>query len=110
VTPVSDFASVLTDMQRRIILLEEHAQLGLIDRGELRRETAVLREQVDQLRRISDEAGDEHVTRTEFAPVRTITFGAVGAILPVRPVFAVDAVAARCASTSSFAATALDPT
>jgi hypothetical protein len=78
---VSDFAATLADMQRRIILLEEHAQLGLIDRGELRRETAVLREQVDQLRRISDEAGDEHVTRTEFAPVRTITFGAVGAIL-----------------------------
>ncbi len=78
---MSDFAATLADMQRRIILLEEHAQLGLIDRGELRRETAVLREQVDQLKRISDAAGDEHVTRSEFVPVRTITFGAVGAIL-----------------------------
>jgi hypothetical protein len=78
---VSDFAATLADMQRRIILLEEHAQLGLIDRGELRRETAVLREQVDQLQRITAASGEDHITRNEFAPVRTITFGAVGAIL-----------------------------
>jgi len=78
---VSDFAAVLADMQRRIILLEDHAQRGLIDRGELRRETAVLREQVDQLQRFTTAAGEDHVNRSEFLPVRSLVFGAVGAVL-----------------------------
>lgn len=79
---------VLDDMLRRLAQLEDHAQRGLIDRGELRRETAVLREQVEQLQRIATEAATDHVDRATFAGVverlslvQRIVFGAVGVIL-----------------------------
>lgn len=83
-----DVAATLADMQRRIILLEDHAQRGLIDRGELRRETAVLREQVEQLKRIATDAAEDHVDRASLAVVverlslvQRLVFGAVGVVL-----------------------------
>jgi len=96
---VSDLADAIVRLEARIIRLEEHAQNGLVDRGELRRETAVLREQVEQLRRIADDAAEDHVDRATLAAameslraaiaqvverlslVQRIVFGAVGVIL-----------------------------
>ena len=80
----ADSAATLADIRARIVRLEEHAQNGLIDRGELRRETAVLRTQVDSL----IEAEDEKVTHSDLAQfverlslVQRIVFGAIAVIL-----------------------------
>lgn len=77
-------ADILADIRARIVRLEGHAQNGIIDRGELRRETAVLRTQVDSL----IEAADDKVTRPELAQfverlslVQRIVFGAIAVIL-----------------------------
>lgn len=85
---MSDFAETLADIRSRIIRLEEHAQNGLIDRGELRRETAVLKSRVDTLERIATEAASDHVDQSTFATVverlslvQRLVFGAVGVIL-----------------------------
>jgi hypothetical protein len=81
---VSDLTDALAELRSRIVRLEDHAQRGLIDRGELRRETAVLRTQVDSL----IEAADDKVTRPELAQfierlslIQRIVFGAIGVIL-----------------------------
>lgn len=85
---MSDLADGIARLEARIVRLEEHAQNGLVDRGELRRETAVLREQVEQLRRMADESAVDHVDRATFAQVverlslvQRLVFGAVGVVL-----------------------------
>lgn len=85
---MSDLADAIADIRSRVVRLEEHAQNGLIDRGELRRETAVLKSRVDALERIATDAAADHVDQATLATVverlslvQRIVFGAVGVIL-----------------------------
>ena len=85
---MTELADIVADIRARIVRLEEHAQNGLIDRGELRRETAVLKNRVDNLEQVLTDAGDMHVTRPELAQfverlslVQRIVFGAIAVIL-----------------------------